>query len=131
MESSEIFLLLGRILYGGFFVMSGVNHFKNLGMMSGYAGSKGVPSPKLAVGATGLLLLLGGLGILLGVYVQVAVFLLALFLIPTSFIMHAFWKDTDPNMMMANRVNFMKNIALLGAALMFLAIPGPWAYSAF
>ena len=41
--------VLGRILLGGYFIMSGFNHFKNLGMLTGYAQSKGVPMPKAAV----------------------------------------------------------------------------------
>jgi len=32
----EILLLLGRILFGGFFIMSGINHFTNVKMMAGY-----------------------------------------------------------------------------------------------
>jgi putative oxidoreductase len=42
-------LLVGRTLFGAFFIMSGLNHFQNLAMMSGYAQSKNVPSPRLAV----------------------------------------------------------------------------------
>jgi hypothetical protein len=35
--------------------------------------------------------------------------------------MHAFWKVQDPTAKMGEMVNFMKNIALLGAVLIFLA----------
>lgn len=129
MEITEIFLLVGRILYGGYFVMSGMTHFTQMGTMKGYTASKGVPAAGLAVAVTGLLLLAGGLGILLGLYLQLAVAALVIFLVPVTFKMHAFWADTDPNMKMANMVNFMKNIALLGAALMMLAIPTPWPYA--
>lgn len=108
--------------------MSGINHFMKLGMMSGYAASKGVPSSKLAVMVTGLLLILGGLGMLLGVYTQWAVLALALFFIPVTFKMHNFWSMKDPQMKMMEMVNFMKNMALLGAALMTLGITN-WPYS--
>ena len=121
--------LLGRILFGGFFVMSGVRHFRNLTAMAGYAASKKVPMPKFSVGFSGLLLLLGGLGVLLGVYVPYAMALLVIFLVPTTFIMHAYWADTDPGMKMGNRVNFYKNLALLGAVLMMYMIPTPWVFS--
>lgn len=109
--------------------MSAFNHFSKTDMLAGYAASKGVKSGKFAVLFTGLLLLVGGLGIILGVYVQLAVAALALFLVPVSFIMHAFWKDSDANMKMMNMVNFNKNMALLGAALMALAIATPWVFS--
>ena len=131
METQEILFLVGRILFGGFFLMSGINHFKGLCMLKGYAASKGVPAPGLAVAVSGLLMLVGGLGVILGVYIMWSVTALVLFLLPVTFIMHAYWKDTDPNMRMNNRINFMKNLALLGAALMLLIISTPWVYSAF
>ena len=58
--------LMGRVIVGGFFLMNGFNHFAQLKMMVGYAKSKGIPAPALAVGDSGLLLLLGGLSLLLG-----------------------------------------------------------------
>src|SRR3989344_3642108 len=121
--------LLGRVLLGGYFIMSGYNHFKNLQSYSGYAQSKGVPMPKLAVLVTGAMLALGGLGVLLGVWINLAILLLALFLIFVTPKMHAYWTITDPMMQMGERVNFYKNLALLGAVLMLLFIPTPWSMS--
>ncbi|OGI91715.1 DoxX family protein [Candidatus Nomurabacteria bacterium RIFCSPLOWO2_01_FULL_46_18] len=123
--------LLGRVLLGGYFIMSGYNHFKNLQSYSGYAQSKGVPMPKLAVLVTGAMLALGGLGVLLGVWINLAILLLALFLIFVTPKMHAYWTITDPMMQMGERVNFYKNLALLGAVLMLLFIPTPWFMSLF
>lgn len=123
--------VLGRILLGGYFIMSGLNHFKHLGMLTGYAQSKGVPMPKESVMLTGLMMLLGGLGILLGVYVQLSVLLLSVFLAVTSFKMHQFWKITDQGARMGEEVNFKKNLALLGALLMLLMVPLPWVVSLF
>ncbi len=124
----DILFLVGRIIFGGFFIFNGINHFQRLTMMSNYAKSKGVPLPSLAVALTGILLVLGGLSILLGAFPIVGIILLALFLIPTSFMMHNFWTITDPQMKMGEMINFMKNMALLGALFMFLAIPIPWTF---
>lgn len=124
----DILFLVGRILFGGFFIFNGINHFQRLAMMSNYAKSKGVPLPSLAVALTGILLILGGLSILLGAFPIVGIILLALFLIPTSFMMHNFWTITDPQMKMGEMINFMKNMALLGALLMFVVIPVPWTF---
>jgi uncharacterized membrane protein YphA (DoxX/SURF4 family) len=121
--------LLGRILLGGFFLMSGMNHFSQLGPMTGYAQSKGLPAPKLAVLGTGLLLLVGGASILLGFSPQIGVAALVLFFLPTNFIMHAFWKVSDPQARMVDMLQFMKNTALTGASLILLAIPQPWSLS--
>ena len=104
-------------------MFSGYNHLAHFNTMAGYAASKHVPMPKIMVMISGLLIFLGGLWILTGYFVQIGVLELALFLIPVTFKMHDFWNDTDPNQKMSNRVNFMKNMALLGAALMFLQIP--------
>ena len=121
--------LIGRIIVAGFFLFSGFNHFMLLGMMSDYAKMKGVPLPSAAVAITGLMLILGGLSILMGVYPVVGVILLCAFLLPVSIIMHNFWKIQDAQMKMTEMTNFLKNMALLGAVLMFLSIPQPWPFS--
>jgi len=123
----SVLFLIGRILFGGYFIYSGINHFRMLGAMAGYAQAKGIPAPKPAVAFTGLLLLVGGMSVLFSLYPTIGAAALAIFLLPVTFTMHAYWKVQDPMAKMAERVNFMKNIALLGAALLLLAIPQPWS----
>jgi putative oxidoreductase len=127
----EYYLLfvLGRILLGGYFIMSGYNHFKALGMLTGYAQSKGVPMPKESVVLTGVMMFLGGLGILLGVYQGFSILLLSVFLLVATFKMHQYWKESDPTAKMNEQIHFYKNLGLLGAVLMLLVIPLPWAFS--
>ncbi len=125
----KILFLMGRVIFGGYFAYSGLNHFLSLSMMAGYAKSKGLPYPSLAVAFTGVLLLFGGLSILLGVFPRIGILFLVIFLIPTTFIMHNFWAISEPQVKMIERINFMKNMALLGATLMFVAIPLPWKLS--
>src|SRR3989344_5038893 len=91
----EILFIVGRILFGGFFVLNAYNHLTKTPALSRYAASKGVPSPKAFVLITGLMILLGGLGVIFGVYVKFALWLIVLFLVPTSIVMHAFWKEKD------------------------------------
>jgi uncharacterized membrane protein YphA (DoxX/SURF4 family) len=124
-----ILFLVARLLFGGYFVFNAVNHFTQVRMMSGYAQSKGVPAPKLAVTFTGLLLLIGGVSVLFGIYPILGATALVLFLVPVTFTMHTFWKIEDPQMKMAEKVNFTKNLALVGGALLLLAIPQPWPAS--
>ena len=76
-------------------------------------------------------MLLGGLGILLGVYVYLSIFLLVLFLLITTLQMHQYWKVTDQMARMGEEINFKKNLALLGALLIILAIPLPWIVTLF
>lgn len=124
----NVLFLIGRILLGGYFLNSGINHFRNLEFMSGYAGSKNVPMPKAAVIVTGLLLLAGGAGVVLGMLPQIAILLLLLFLLPTTLIMHDFWNAGEDEKM-NEQINFMKNFALIGALLMFFVIGLPWPLS--
>jgi uncharacterized membrane protein YphA (DoxX/SURF4 family) len=125
----EYLFLIGRILYALVFLMSGINHLRNSGAMAGYAASKGVPAPRLAILGTGVLMLLGGLSIALGVQPAWGIVLITVFLIPTTVMMHNFWADTDPMARLNNSINFQKNVAMVGAAWMMLMIPQPWALS--
>jgi uncharacterized membrane protein YphA (DoxX/SURF4 family) len=125
----DIAFLVGRIVYGGYFLWNGINHFRNLGMMSGHAQSNGTPIPKVAVAGTGILLTLGGLSMLLGTYEVIGAVLLIIFLLGVSFKIHNFWAVQDPQMKIMEPINFTKNVALLGGALMTFAISRPWPLS--
>ena len=124
-----IVFLIGRIIFGGYFLLNAYNHLVKGGHMAGYAASKGVPSPKLAIFVSGVLLLIGGVSMVLGLYPLIGVIALVVFLIPVSFMMHAFWKIQDPMARMGERIAFQKNMALIGAALMMLALSTPWIWS--
>lgn len=121
-------LLLGRLLYGGFFVFMGLNHFINLPGFVGYASSKNVPAPQVMVLVGGVMLALGGLSVLLGFYPRLGLTLLVLFLVPVSFKMHDFWNLADAARGI-EMTQFLKNMALTGAALGLMAIPLPWPNS--
>ncbi len=118
--------LVGRIMVGAFYLFNALNHFTKLGAMSGYAAAKGIPAPKVAVAVSGVLLLIAGLSLLTGYRPTVGIVALVLFFVPVTFTMHAFWTVQDPAARMNEMVNFSKNLALLGASLMFLAIRQPW-----
>jgi putative oxidoreductase len=115
-------LLIARILFVPIFLSSAIGHLRGADMMAGYAGSKGVPSPKTAVLVSGLVLLVGGLMTLLGVYADLGALLLVAFLIPTAVLMHAFWKETDPMARMTETIAFFKDLGLAGGALAMFAL---------
>lgn len=121
--------VIGRVLFGGFFVLGGINHFQHLGMMSGFVASKGVPAAKPAVILSGLLILAGGLLVIVGWHVRIGLACIVLFLVPVTLLMHNYWVETDMMQGINQRVNFQKNLALLGAALVMLLIPRPWPFS--
>ena len=120
-------LAIGRILFALIFVSSGINHFVKLESMTGYAKYKKVPAAKFSVLLSGVMLLLGGIYVALGIYADLGALLLAIFLIPTAFLMHAFWKETDPTAKMNENIAFFKDLALAGAALILFAMIGSGA----
>lgn len=124
-----IAFLIGRIIFGGYFLLNAYNHLVKGSHLVGYAQSKGVPAPKLAILGSGILLLIGGVSMVLGLYPLIGVIALVVFLIPVTFMMHDYWKIQDPMARMSERISFQKNMALLGAALMMLAISTPWIWS--
>ena len=124
-----ILILVGRLLFGGFLAFQGLNHFMNTDEMAGYAGSKGVPAARFGVIASGILLLLGGLGIILGVYPIVAAGMLAVFFVVVTPVMHDFWAAPEAEQQ-NEMVDFIKNVELLGASLVFLVLGGEtWGYA--
>ncbi|MES2216260.1 MAG: DoxX family protein [Patescibacteria group bacterium] len=126
-----IAFLIGRIIFGLYWLDNARNHLMNSDKLVGYASFKKVPAPKLAIIGSGILLLIGGLSMILGIWPYVGLVALLLFLVPVTFTMHAFWKETDPTARMNDRIQFGKNAALAGAILMMFAISLPWEYSLF
>ncbi|GIV78815.1 MAG: hypothetical protein KatS3mg050_3209 [Litorilinea sp.] len=127
----EIAFLIGRIIVGVYYLMMAFNHFTRVGMLSGYAQSKGVPAPTLAVIGSGVLLLIGGLSVLTGYQPVIGVIALVLFFLPVTFMMHNFWAVEDEQAKQMEMVQFTKNLALLGSALMYLGVPTPWPFTFF
>ena len=112
--------LLGRILYSAIFILSGPNHFK--AQTIGYAAAQGVPLASIAVPLSGIIALLGGLSIALGYRARLGAWLIVLFLVPVTLMMHRFWGLSDPQVAQLQLAMFIKNVALLGAALIIARV---------
>ncbi|MFC9998961.1 DoxX family membrane protein [Nocardia sp. NPDC127526] len=117
----DVLVLIGRVLFSALFLSSAVGHLTQSDAMAQYAQFKGIPAAKLSVLGSGVLLLLGGLSVLLGVWADLGALLLVIFLLPTAFLMHNFWKETDPQAKQTEMISFNKDVALAGAALMLFA----------
>ena len=118
----DVVALIGRILFAAIFLASSYGHLTQTEALAGYAGSKGVPQPKLATLAGGVLMVVGILMIVLGIWADLGALLLVLFLLPTALIMHAFWRETDGQAQQQEQIQFMKDISLAGAALLLFAL---------
>lgn len=117
----DVIVLIGRVLFAALFLGSGFSHLMQMTQMTQYAGSKGIPAPRVAVVGSGILLLVGGLMVLFGVWADLGSLLLVVFLLPAAALMHAFWKETEPEAKNTEMINFNKDVALAGAALMLFA----------
>jgi putative oxidoreductase len=121
--------LIGRILFGGYFLYNGINHLVERKNMASYSASKGVPKPEVAVTATAVPLMVGGTSILLGLKPKWGAIAILGFLAGVSPIMHDFWRNEDPNERMNNMTSFLKNLALAGGALALMGVEEPWEAS--
>ncbi|MDA8157317.1 MAG: DoxX family protein [Actinomycetota bacterium] len=108
-------VLLGRVLYSWIFLTSVPEDFK--ASIIGLAAKQGVPFAHVAVPLAGITALLGSLSIIFGFKAKWGAWLLVLFLVLVTPAMHNFWAIKDPMMAMIQRVSFMKNVSMLGAAL--------------
>ena len=120
--------LLGRVIYGGFFLYNGINHFKQHEALTQYAGAKNLPSPDLAVRASGVAMALGGASIISGVQPKLGALAILTFLATASPTMHDFW-NADEAGKQNEVIHFSKNMALLGAGLILASVEEPWPAS--
>jgi uncharacterized membrane protein YphA (DoxX/SURF4 family) len=118
----DVLLIIGRIFFGLLWIGAGFAHFKNLEAMTGYAKFKKLPAAKLGVMASGLTFLIGGILVVLGVWVDLGALLIAITVILAALIFHQYWKESDANTKMQETMAFNKDIALGGAALILFAL---------
>jgi putative oxidoreductase len=107
---------LGRVLFAAMFVLAAPGNFTRGAIM--YAAAQGVPLAGAAVPIAGVLALVGGLSVAIGYRASIGALLLIVFLVPVTLFMHRFWSAGDPMMASIQQVNFLKNISMLGGAIL-------------
>ncbi|ELZ82241.1 DoxX family protein [Haloferax larsenii] len=127
--TADIAFLLARVLFGAVIAFMGLNHFMNTDQMAGYAEMKGLPAPRLGVVFSGGMLVFGGLGIAAGVLPGVAAGAIILFLLVSTPMFHNFWAVPEEQQE-SEMTSFLKNVVMLGGALVFLALSSvSWPYA--
>lgn len=122
-------VLLGRFLFALIFLMAGPSNFSK--QTIAYGASQGVPLASVVVPFAGVLAIVGGLSILLGYRTKVGAWLIVAFLLPVTFMMHRFWAVSDPTTAQLQMIMFLKNVSMLGGALLISALgPGPLSLDA-
>src|SRR5258708_975594 len=123
-------VLAGRQLFSLIFILSSARHFSSQTIAS--AAAHGVPLPDLLVPLSGIIALLGGLSILLGFQTRIGAGLLVIFLVPVTLMMHNFWSISDPMSLQIEKAIFLKNVTMLGGALVISYFgAGPLSLDAF
>jgi putative oxidoreductase len=74
----------------------------------------GIPEPETVVRLNGAAMVAGGVGLVAGVLPRTAALGLAVSMVPTTVAGHPFWKGEDVAVRKANRVQFLKNVGLVG-----------------
>jgi putative oxidoreductase len=117
----DIVELAGRLVFAGLFLFYAVQHATQFQGYSAFAGARGTPFPRLAVGVTGVMLAVGGAFVALGLWADLGALILVIFLVPVAFVIHPFWRFEGAERASEQAV-FLKDLALGGAALALIAL---------
>ncbi len=109
-------LIIGRILLGLIFVVSGYGKIMNFEGTLGYMSAKGMPMVSLLLVGAIAVELSGGLSLILGLSPKWWALALFLFMIPTTLIFHQFWGLEAAESAM-QQIHFLKNLAIMGGLL--------------
>jgi putative oxidoreductase len=126
-NQSDALALVGRILLGLIFVLSGFQKLMGFSGVAAAIAGKGLPMPEVLAVLTVIIELGAGLLLVVGWKARWAAFLLFLFIIPVSLVYHNFWTMEGAQAAM-NKIQFMKNVSIMGGMLLAAAF-GPGRYS--
>ena len=110
---NSIILVAGRVLISAIFLRSGFGKIMDFSGTADYMGTMGMPLPALFLLGAIVFEIVGGFSLILGFRARWGAALLIAFLIPTTFIFHAFWAVEEARQQMET-IQFMKNMAILG-----------------
>jgi uncharacterized membrane protein YphA (DoxX/SURF4 family) len=112
--------LLARLLVGGVLAYMGLKNFRDIEGQVGYAEAKGVPYADQLVPFGSGMLCAGSLGVVLWRLPVVSAGAIASFLLGVTPTMHDFWNEDDEGQRQVEFYQFVKNVAILGAAVELL-----------
>ncbi|HEY3279807.1 MAG TPA: DoxX family protein [Gemmatimonadales bacterium] len=127
--NTKILAPIGRILFAAIFFTPLIGHFAP--QTIAYAAQQGVPFARVLVPFSGLLAGAAALSIALGYQARVGAWLVVLFLVPVTLALHNFWAVSDPMMAQLQQAMFLKNVSMLGGALLIAHFgAGPYSLDA-
>ena len=120
--------LIGRLLLAYVFIPAGIGKLgAGFAGTVGYIASKGLPMPEVLAVAALVVEIGAGIALLVGFKTRWAALLLALFSLAAAFFFHNYWA-VPADQVMAQTLNFTKNLGLAGGLLAFAAFgAGAWS----
>jgi putative oxidoreductase len=109
-------VFLGRFFFSLIFLMEAPNHFSE-GTIT-FAAAQSIPLASIAVPLSGIIALAGALSVLLGYHTKIGAWLLVLFLVLETLMMHTFWAVSDSAAAQIQMIMFLQNVSMLGGALL-------------
>ena len=127
LEHRDALILLARVLLMALFLVTGWKKLANFSATAAYMTSTGLPAPKLAAIVAIAVEFFGGFALVLGVFTYQLALLYVVFTFLSALEGHRFWKLAGAERQ-AQKINFLKNISIMGG-LLLLAVTGPGKYA--
>ena len=121
-STSDIVLLIGRILLGWIFVRSGYGKLFDIGAVAASFPARGIPAFMAYISVP--VEFFGGLALIFGLATRYVVTLMVGFMLVATFSSHRYWEFSDLAQRRVQDSSFWKNIAMLGG-FAFLWVTGP------
>lgn len=129
-STSDIVLLIGRILLGWIFVRSGYGKIFDISAYAATFPARGLP-PFLAYISVPVEFF-GGVALMLGLATRYVVLVMVVFMLVATFSSHRYWNFTDVNIRRIQDGNFYKNMAMIGGfCFLFVCGSGRFSVDAF
>ena len=111
---------LGHLLLAAIFISGGADTFLHPQPRASKVAKAGIPEEQAEPAAilNGAAMVLGGTALALNIAPKLAATVLAATLIPTTFVGHPFWQETNPANRANQQIHFLKNVAALGGLLL-------------
>ena len=112
--------LVGRILIGIIFLLSGLSKIGGFAGTAGWMASKGLPMAEVLLAITIVIEVGASLMIIAGYQARLGAAVLFLWMIPVTFLFHNYWA-MPADQQMIQQIMFMKNLGLMGGMLYIMA----------
>jgi putative oxidoreductase len=120
-STSDVVLLVGRIMLGFIFVKSGYGKLFDIGAVAATFPPRGIPAFMAYISVP--VEFFGGVALIFGLATRYVVMVMAVFMLVATFSSHRYWEFSDAAQRRAQDGNFWKNIAMLGG-FAFLFVSG-------